>query len=505
MPDFDGTDFDADAPVIVAVGETSGKSLGLEWPSPSDLAGAAITAALADSDYADKLSAAIDCVAAIRTFEDSGVSMSTGSPDNVPEAYAKAGGVSARHFIYADVGGQSPQALVNELAGALQRGEYKAVLIASAEANGTAKRARKQSMQLDWTSKSDTIFDDRLSAFPILSRSEIRHGIVSMPLAYSLIENARRIQLAMDEASYQEEMAALWSDFSKISLTREHAQFAKEWSKDGLLSPDNGNYQLTSVYKRWMVAQDAVDLGAAIIMTTAGAARDMGIAYDKLIWLAGAAEASEPPYTERASLSESGALQFAIEHAFAQTALHISDLGPVDIYSCFPCAVFAGRDALGDLQRAGGDCTLTGGLSFFGGPGNGYAMHSITAMVQAMRMGGTKAALICANGGVMSKQAVGIYTPSQPDRRWKGSSATGYSCKKIELDPAPEGKAKICTHVRSVARGDMGGEMGNATLVIETEKGTRGMAMLEGSAHAHLDHAIVDIVAGEKRHIASLV
>ena len=101
MPDFDGTDFDADAPVIVAVGETSGKSLGLEWPSPSDLAGAAITAALADSDYADKLSAAIDCVAAIRTFEDSGVSMSTGSPDNVPEAYAKAGGISARHFIYA--------------------------------------------------------------------------------------------------------------------------------------------------------------------------------------------------------------------------------------------------------------------------------------------------------------------------------------------------------------------------------------------------------------------
>ena len=183
--------FDPDAPVLVAVGEASRKSLAMEWPSPVDLAGAAIRQALTDSGAGDALGAAIDCVAAIRTFEDSGLAMGTGSPDNVPHAYAVAGGISAEHHVYADIGGQSPQALVSEFAEKLRSGQHKAVLIAGAEAIGTAKRARKAGVELNWRMESDRPFDNRLSDFPILDRAEIRHGIISMPLAYSLIENAR--------------------------------------------------------------------------------------------------------------------------------------------------------------------------------------------------------------------------------------------------------------------------------------------------------------------------
>ena len=492
-------EFDPNAPVIVGVGEASRQAMGVEWTTPVDLASAAIKTALADSGQGAKLSALVDCLAAIRTFADSGISFGTGSPDNVPDAYASAAGLSPDKLIYADVGGQSPQAMVNELAGALQRGELTAAVMVGAEAIGTAKAARKQGRQLDWSAPSDRDFDNRLSDYPILSRAEIRHGIISMPLAYSLIENARRIEQGQSEAEYQREMAALWSAFAAKSLTREHAQFAQEWSVDDLCADAAGNYPLTSIYRRWMVAQDAVDVGAACILTTAGKAREMGIAEAKMIWLAGAGEAAEPPYSERTNLSGSDAQVFAVDAALAQAGIAKDALGPVDIYSCFPCAVFAAVDTMGMPDRSLGDYTLTGGLTFFGGPGNGYAMHSIAAMVQSLRKD-RGYGLITANGGVMSKQAVGIYSASEPEKPWPGQAAKGYEAAKVTLDDAPSGRAKILTHVRpQTADG-----VGVATLLVELENGTRALAALDGSASAQLDRAIVEVTAGEKRHMAQL-
>jgi acetyl-CoA C-acetyltransferase len=503
-------DFDLTAPVIVAVGEVSRTSLAAPWPSPVTLAGAAITAALSDSGQAAALADAVDCVVAIRTFEDSGLPMGTGSPDNVPAVYAAQGGVSAPHYVYADVGGQSPQAVVNEFAGALRRGEYRAVLIAGAEAIGTAKRVRKEGRKLDWHIASDLLFDDRLSSYPILSRAEIRHGILSMPLAYSMIETARRSRLGMDVNEYSAEMARLWSALASKSLTRDHAQFAKEWSADALLDEADGNYHLTHMYRRWMVAQDGVDLGGALIMTTAGTAQEMGIHPDKWVWLTGAAEAAEPPLSERVNISGSDAQVYAVNAALEQAGLCAEDLGPVDIYSCFPCAVFAAADTMHMPARALQDYSLTGGLTFFGGPGNGYSVHAIAAMVQALRIDGSKPAMITANGGVMTKQAVGIYAKQQPEQAWPGAAQKGYEAKCADINHAPAGRGKILTYARGVVKG----EAGAAALLLEMEQGYRALAMLDGAildaaildrtSGADLLDEIVQVCPGEKRHIAVL-
>ncbi|MFC4293328.1 hypothetical protein ACFOWX_12965 [Sphingorhabdus arenilitoris] len=493
-------DFDERAPVLVAVGEASGRSLGLEWPSPTDLTSAAIKTALDDSGQGAALTAAIDCIAAIRSFEDSGVSMGTGSPENVPQAYAHAAGIAPQHFIYADIGGQSPQAIVSEMAGAVRRGEYRAVVIAGGEANGTAKRARKQGKQLDWRQPSDIAFDNRLSSYPILSRAEIRHAVISMPLAYSLIETARRVRLGLSPAEYDGEMAQLWAAFSARSLGRDHAQFAKDWTAEALQSDADGNYQLTQIYRRWMVAQDAVDVAGALILTTAGMARQLGIAEDKMIWLTGAAEAADVPLSERANIAGSDALSFAAQAALDQAGVTAAQLGPVDIYSCFPCAVFAAIDAVGAPERPLGDYTLTGGLSFFGGPGNGYALHSLTAMVQALRQNGEKPAMVTANGGVMSKQAIGIYSAVQPARPWTGEVAGGYQPATAALDHMPSGKGRVLSYCQPVVK-DVPGA---ATLLLEMEHGARALAMMAEPPPGDLAGAIVRVTAGEKRHQAAL-
>lgn len=494
------SDFDRHAPVIIGVGEASRKTVSGEWPSPRDLAGAAIRAALADSGHADAVAAGIDTIAAIRTFEDSGLSLGTGSPDNAPEAFGAAGGIRADRLVYADVGGQSPQSMLNELAGNIGRGTSDIAILVAAEATGTAKRARKAGVTLDWTLPSDTSFDNRLSSFPLLSRTEIRHGIISMPLAYSLIENARRMAKGMDAAAYAKEMAALWSAFSIKAEQRPHAQFPGFRSVKAMMSDDNGNYPLTDIYRRWHVAQDAVDLGAAIILTSAGRAAELGVPRHKWVWLAGAAEAAEPPLSERLVIHRSAALDFAISAALEQAGLNAKDLGPVDIYSCFPCAVFAAIDSMNDPARALGDYTLTGGLTFFGGPGNGYAMYNITAMVDMLRRDGSRPAMVTANGGVMSKQAVGIYSASQPARAWSGDVAKAYSSQPVTLDEQPNGKGRVISFVRPANKEGFG----PATLLVEMEQGQRAIAVIDNPSREHLDHAVVQVTAGEKRHAATL-
>ncbi len=493
-------DFDPGAPVIIGVGEASRKTVAGEWPSPRELAGAAIRQALADTGQAEAVAAAIDTIAAIRTFEDSGVSMDTGSPDNVPGAFGAAGGIRADRLIYADVGGQSPQAMVNELAGDIRRGETQVAIIAAAEANGTAKRARKAGVELDWKLPSDTPFDNRLSSFPILSRTEIRHGIISMPLAYSLLENARRLNLQISREDYLVRMAELGAAMSAKSLTREHAQFARHFTTSDLVREHEGNYPLTDIYRKWHVAQDAVDLGGAIIMTSAGKARELGVADDRMVYLAGAAETKEPPYSERADLVNPLALDNALHAALDQAGFAPTDLGPVDIYSCFPVAVFAAVDTLGDPARSLGDYTLTGGLNFFGGPGNGYTMYSLAAMVEALRRDGSKPALVTANGGVMSKQAVGVYTAHQPPRPWAGDVIKGYQPKSVELDDVPQGKGRVLTYARPVNKG----VIGDATLILEMENGARALAVLEAAPDIDLNRLFVDVMPQEKRHRATL-
>lgn len=486
------------APVIIGVGEASRRTVAGDYPSPVKLAAAAINAALTDCGCGGVVASKVDVLAAIRTFEDSGLAMGTGSPDNMPDAIATAAGLSPARLIYADIGGQSPQTLVNELAEAIYRGEINCAVIASGEAIGAAKRARKTGVDLDWRMPSSRDFENRLSDFPILDRREIRHGITSMTLAYSLIEQARRARVKWAEADYAAAMARLWAVFSEKSLTHEHAQFARRWTEAELMSDVDGNYPITDIYRRWMVAQDAVDLGAAIILISAGKAREWGVAENRMIWLTAAAEASESPLCQRANLSGSSALAYAVDAVLDQAWLEPYDIGPVDLYSCFPCAVSAGIDALGNPSRAPGDYTLTGGLSFFGGPGNAYSMHGIVAMAQALRLDPSRPGLITANGGVMSKQAAGVYSGVAPGTPWNGEVARGYVAASVPLDDAPQGKGRILTYARAVRDG----MAGPASLLVEMMGGQRALAVQDEPTTGDLSGLIVDLTAGEKRHIA---
>ena len=161
--------------------------------------------------------------------------------------------------------------------------------------------------------------------------------------------------------------------------------------------------------------------GATCILTTVELAARLGIAPAKQVFLHGYAAAADRLVSERQDLSRSVAIEAALAHALkaADRAVHEIDL--FDLCSCFTYAVLLAAEALGpDLRRV--PATVTGGLPFFGGAGNNYSMHAIATMAERLRSAPDRFGLVLANGGFLSKQAVGIYS-AMPKPDWEPVSS----------------------------------------------------------------------------------
>ena len=106
-------------PVLVGVGQSMSQwdgSTGADGaPSPLSLAADASKAALKDAGIS---ASEIDAITFVRIFEDSVPSAPHphGHNTNLPGTLARELGARPSKLIYSDVGGQSPQALANEMA-----------------------------------------------------------------------------------------------------------------------------------------------------------------------------------------------------------------------------------------------------------------------------------------------------------------------------------------------------------------------------------------------------
>ena len=133
-----------------------------------------------------------------------------------------------------------------------------------------------------------------------------------------------------------------------------------------------------------MNANSRVDMGAGLILTTLDKARALGVSGGKLIHLHAGTEANDTQTTsERWSFTESPSMRIAGGRALELAGLTPEQVDHCDLYSCFPSAVQIAAKEIGlALDRP---LTVTGGLTFGGGPLNDYVLHSIARMVEVLR------------------------------------------------------------------------------------------------------------------------
>jgi acetyl-CoA C-acetyltransferase len=93
----------------------------------------------------------------------------------------------------------------------------------------------------------------------------------------------------------------------------------------------------------------------------------------------------------------------------------VDDVAFLDLYSCFPIAVELAGDALGiDPVADERAPSVTGGMTFFGGPGNNYVTHSIATMAERLRGSPGATGLVTGLGWYASTHSWGTYSSSPP-------------------------------------------------------------------------------------------
>ncbi|QNI08412.1 acetyl-CoA acetyltransferase [Mycobacterium kubicae] len=417
---------DPNTPVVVGVGQAAERidDPGYRAMSPVELAAAAARAALEDCDAEfASVAAVIDTVAGVRQFEISGpvATGPLGRSNNYPRSVANRLGANPARAILEVVGGQGPQHLINELAGQIAAGRCEAALIFGSDATSTLRYFARAEAKPDFTETVEGDLEDRGQGIDgLISRYTVVHGLIDAPTQYGLLENARRAGTGLGPADYLRRMGELFAPFSKVAAGNPFAAAPVERTVEELITVTERNRMISNPYPRLMVARDQVNQGAAALLMSVGTARRLGVPSDKWVFLHGHVDLEEQSLLERPDLGHAPSAVLAATEALDMAGIGVEDVATFDLYSCFPVPVFNICDGLGIAPDDPRGLTVTGGLPFFGGAGNNYSMHAVAETVTRMRRAPGHFGLVGANGGILSKYSVGVYstTPTawQPER-----------------------------------------------------------------------------------------
>ncbi len=441
--------------------------------SPMTLAARAARAALANAG-GQGLAAVIDTVSITRLFTDS-MGMPPcpfGRSDNPPMSVARALGAAPAHCIYGQVGGNEPQSRLIEFARDIARGKRSVVLLAGAEAMRNQRSAQRAGRELDWNESFDKDalpLEDRGWGELFVTMQEVHNGLLAAMSYYGLIEQAQATARGRSTAEHREAMAQLLASCSAVAAANPQAQFPTVLTVEEILSAAPLNH----LYSKRMVAQDGVNQGAALLLCSVGAARKLGIATERWVFLHGLAQGEELKLSEREDPARSPMLEAVLDSALRQAGRTMDEIDLIDIYSCFPCAVSAVADCLGLPTDGSRPLTLTGGLAYFGGPGNNYVMHSLAEAVTQLQANPGQSALVTSVGGMLSKLGAGVYS-TKPSRIDWATAETGVKQEFLPRRPvveAPEG-GRIISYLVNYH----GGEVVQANVLAETEDGGRFVA-----------------------------
>jgi acetyl-CoA C-acetyltransferase len=134
-----------------------------------------------------------------------------------------------------------------------------------------------------------------------------------------------------------------------------------------------------------------------------------------------------------------------------------------DLYSCFPSAVEVAMKEIGIAEDDPRPISITGGLPFFGGPGNNYVTHSIAEMMNVVRAKPGAFGMVTANGNYLTKHSAGIYSTEPTKGPWRREDPHKFQAEldrgpRQHVNSSPQGTGTIETYC--VAYGKGGPERG---------------------------------------------
>jgi acetyl-CoA C-acetyltransferase len=400
---------------------------------------------------------------------------------------------------YTGVGGNVPQTLVNQACLDIQSGRADVVLIAGAETFRTRTRLRNRGVKPDWTSEPDSVpfAEGANENLPMVGPAELRINLDRPAYVYPLFEQALRIAAGESSDEHRRRIGALWSRFSEVAQANPHAWSRSALSADDISQPNEGNRMISWPYTKLMNSNNMVDQGAVVIVASAEKANRLQIPTERWVFPYAGTDAHDTyAVGERLELSESPAIRIGGSRALELAGVGVDDIDLIDVYSCFPSAVQVAAAELGlPLSDANRPLTVTGGLTFAGGPWNNYVTHSIATMAHRLAGKSGQLGLITANGGYLTKHSFGVYGSEPPAHQflWEDVQST------VNAEPTRVADVEwsgIGTVEAWTTPFDRDGAAEKAFLAVRTPDDSRTLAVISDAGQAAV--TVREDIAGAK-------
>jgi acetyl-CoA C-acetyltransferase len=400
---------------------------------------------------------------------------------------------------YSGVGGNVPQSLVNQACLDIQRGRADVVLIAGGEVWRTRMHLRAKGEKPDWPRQDDSVAlaDGADDNVPMVGPAEERIGLGRPANVYPMFEEALRTAAGESPDAHRRRIGELWAQFSAVAEGNPHAWSRKRLSAGQIWQPGPDNRMISWPYTKLMNSNNMVDQAAVVIVASVEAAIRLQIPSERWVFpYAGSDSHDTYAIGERAEFHTSPAIRIGGRRALELAGLGLDDVDMIDVYSCFPSAVQVAATELGlPAEDPDRPLTVTGGLTFAGGPWNNYVTHSIGTMAERLVEKPGSRGLITANGGYLTKHSFGVYGTAPPAERYRWEDV------QPAVDREPTRKALVewdgvGTVEAWTTPFDRDGRAEKAFLAVRTPDDARTLAVITEPSEA--DATVREDVAGRK-------
>ena len=373
-------------------------------------------------------------------------------------------------------GGNSPVMLLNRSCRDIQNGDQDVILMTGCEAMYSRLLARRAGGRIEWPQQSADVAECAVigDATPPTNNAEMAIGLILPVQIYPMLENALRHRLGRTVEEQSAVIGDLWSRFSEVAAGNQYAWSPQARSAEDLVTASPDNRMVAFPYTKLLTANLQVDQAAGAIVCSVEAAQRLGIPEDRWVFPFAGAEGKDHNFlSERDDLSRSPCIAACGRALEALSGVAPADASHVDLYSCFPIAVEIAAAELGlPLER---QLTLTGGLTFGGGPGNAYAFHGLAEAVAACRREPGSVALTTALGWYVTKHTLSMLstTPNPEGFGWRSVQDEVATLPKRAVAEGYEGPVTV--EAATVAY-DRDGEPEKVLAAVLTPDGARGWA-----------------------------
>lgn len=337
-------------------------------------------------------------------------------------------GASGPRTISAEIG-VLQQSLIAHVCDAIANGDVDAAIVCGGEARYRYVNAARAGVQASEHAGPEAPPEDVWSPkSPVVSAFEFERGIVMATVQYAMFESAFAHAHGLTGEQHHARLGALWSRYASAASRDELAWDRSAPDAATIATPSPNNRMVSYPYTRLLCSQMNVDQAAALVFASTSVLRELGAGSDRAIFPRSSVESNAMiPTVVRRDIHRWPAFRLAATRALDLAGLSLDDVELMEIYSCFPSAVQVQCAEVGipippgDAPGSPGErpLTVTGGMTFGGGPLNNFVLQATAAMAEALRAGEGSSGLVTSISGLLTKPAAAVWSASP------GSFASG--------------------------------------------------------------------------------